>query len=162
MPKLAIYVPKDEMKIVDKWRKKLNFSKIFMRALQQEIQNQSRKVKSPKDKIAAAAEHYKSELSRNSKSLVDFAFELGSGHVLNCRLDAHLLRQLLEIADPNNLNKQQHKLVYDALVGNRREIKAFLHSHGYDVEKFPTVHEQIARGYVQGVAAAWKQIREKM
>ena len=33
MPNLAIYVSKKEMRHIDRWRKKINFSRVFMRAL---------------------------------------------------------------------------------------------------------------------------------
>ena len=37
MPKLAIYVPKKAKKEIDRWRKRINFSQMFMRALEGEI-----------------------------------------------------------------------------------------------------------------------------
>ena len=133
-----------------------------MWALRQEIEQQSRVVKSPRDKIAAAAAYYKQELSRNSKTLVDYAFEIGSQQVLDCQLDARAIRRLLAIDDPGDLSDDQHKMINHALRDQRHEIRSFLSENGYDAEKIPTVQQEMARGFVQGVAAAWEKLRKQM
>jgi len=37
MPKIGVYIPKDRMQDIEKWRKKLNFSAIFMEAFDAKI-----------------------------------------------------------------------------------------------------------------------------
>ena len=44
MPKLAIYVPKKAKKEIDRWRKRINFSQVFMRALENEIRELQRAI----------------------------------------------------------------------------------------------------------------------
>lgn len=162
MPKLAIYVPKDEMKLVDKWRKKLNFSQVFMRALQQEIQSRSRVVRAGKDQVAAAAEHYRQQLSQTSQSLVDFAFEVGSEQVLNCQLTAESIQRLLTLAGAEALDESGLELINESLGSERTRVETFLKENHYDEERYPTARREIAKGYLQGVAQAWKKVCERI
>ena len=105
MPKLAIYVPKKDWREIEKWRKKINFSRIFMQALTREIQERSRGVKASSDRIAAAADFYRQQLAESSAPLTDFSFKQGSEDVLECRLTPQLIQKVAQIEDQDNLQK---------------------------------------------------------
>ena len=117
MPILAIYIPKKNMKLIEKWRKQVNFSKIFMAALDREVKNRSRKVGTKKDKIAMAAEHYKTRLVEDSTVLVDFGYQLGVDDVLECRLETETINKLLNVSEFDDLATDDIPLV------NHREQK---------------------------------------
>ena len=83
MPKLAIYVPKKDMRQIEKWRKKINFSRVFMRALLAEIRERERAGKPSKKgekQMVEAAAHYRQELvaqgsvALDDEELMDIAF----------------------------------------------------------------------------------------
>ena len=83
MPKLAIYVPKKDMKELDKWRKTINFSQVFMMALMDEIHQRSRTPAAGADQLTAAAQHYRRELAGSASPMVDLGYQLGSRKVLS-------------------------------------------------------------------------------
>ena len=162
MPKLAIYVPKKEMKLIDKWRKRINFSQVFMRALQKEIQQQTQKVKGGRDQWTRAAKYYRQVMTDSSQPVVDFGFDLGSRHVLECQLAPETILRLLELNNRKALTSQDFALVQSEIDGDRKVIDKFLKDKGYDVNTFPIAREEVCRGYVQGVADTWKKVCEKM
>ncbi len=162
MPKLAIYVPKKEMREIEKWRKKINFSKIFMTALLKEIRERSRTAKGTKDELAAAAAFYKRKLSENSQSLVDFGFEVGSKHVIGCRLSPDVIRRVLEIEEFDTADSEAIKVIEGAIGSELRLANEHIQKHGYTERSHPTWRHEIFRGYVKGVAAAWKRVCDEM
>ena len=162
MPKLAIYVPKKEMKLIDKWRKRINFSQVFMRALQKEIQQQTQKVKGGQDQWTRAAKYYRQMMTDSSQAVVDFGFDLGSRHVLDCQLSPETILRLHELSKREALTSQDFALIKSEIDGDREGIDRFLNDKGYDVNTFPIAREELCRGYVRGVADAWKKVCEKM
>jgi len=162
MPKLAIYVPKQEMREIDHWRKRINFSRVFMRALQDEIRQRSRTVDAKDDQLAAAARHYRQALTNASGTMTEFGFQLGSDDVLECRLSPESIHRLLEIDDPAQLNANQISTVEAVLEDQAQRITDFAGKHGYDLPLDPALRDAVYRGYVQGVVAAWKQVCHRM
>ena len=66
MPKLAIYVTKKAKKEIDRWRKTINFSQVFMRALEHEIRGRERSLAADDSELAPAARHYRQQMSSHS------------------------------------------------------------------------------------------------
>ncbi len=98
MPKLAIYVPKEEMREIERWRTRLNFSKIFLRAVQREIREQSRDFAADEDDLAKAANHYRRLLADDDATLVDAGHALGVEQVLKCKLTPKQIRRALPLS----------------------------------------------------------------
>lgn len=162
MPKLAIYVPKNRMKDIERWRRRINFSQVFMDALAREIREQTRAAELDKDKLAAAARHYQRELAANCQPLVDCGFKLGSEHVADCRLKLPMIERLTSIVEPDALSSKEIKLVEDALGSESRQVTEYAAEHGYDDKSHPTWRTIVYGGYLRGVSAAWQQVCEKM
>jgi hypothetical protein len=162
MPKLAIYVPKKDMREIEKWRRKINFSQVFMRALGQEIRRQSRKPTAAKDKISAAAAFYRGQLAENSEPLVDFGYQLGTDHVVNCRLTAATIGKLVALKDAEMLDEQQTKLVKKSLGDAHIVVDKFCDDHGFDQRAYPNRQLAVYRGYLAGVADAWQEVCKHM
>jgi hypothetical protein len=162
MPKLAIYIPKKDMKLIEKWRKQVNFSKIFMAALDREVKSRSRKVGAKKDKVAMAAAHYKSRLVEDSTVLVDFGYQLGVDDVLECRLETETIDKLLNIAEFDDLKHDDLNLVSGANKGRTKQIDKFGQTHGYQKHSNPTWRHAVYTGYLKGVSDAWSKVCEQL
>ena len=162
MPKLAIYVPKKDMREIEKWRKKINFSKVFMRALFQEITERSRDFEAPKDKLTTAARHYKDKLVESSESLVEFGYRLGSKHVLDCRLVPDTIMQLLDVGEADSLTSENIVAIEKTMGQDLKSAEAFSQEQGCDERSHPTWRNAICEGYLKGVAAAWTRVCEQM
>lgn len=162
MPKLAIYIAKKDMKTIEKWRKQVNFSKIFMTALDREIRERSRTVTAKQDKLAAAAEHYKARLAKDSGALIDFGYQLGVNDVLECRLATEVITKLLQVEDFEQLSADDVALVKQAIGDHANEIDQFGPTHGYQDQTHPTWRVAVYEGYGKGVAAAWSKVCEQM
>ncbi len=162
MPKLAIYIAKKDMKVIEKWRKHVNFSKIFMTALDREIRERSRTVTAKQDKLAAAAEHYKSRLAKDSGALIDFGHQLGVDDVLECRLTTEQITKLLHVKDFQQLGGDDSALVKQASAAHASVIEEFGRTHGYLDQTHPTWRSAICEGYCKGVSAAWRKVCEQM
>lgn len=162
MPKLAIYVSKKDMRKLDPWRNKINFSQVFMKALQREIQERTRVIQAPKGKVAAAADHYKAKLAENSQALIDFGFQLGSGSVLDCRLSPEAIRSLLAINNADDLTEGDVNTIRETVGEDAKTIDRYAAEHGIDERCNPTWHLAVYSGYVKGVASAWKDVCETM
>lgn len=163
MPKLAIYVPKQEMRKIEKWRKRLNFSRIFMHALEREIHEQSRALEAPDDKLATAARHYKREFAESSEVLFDFGYRLGCRHVLDCRLTPEAIRRLIRLHERDaELGPDENATVEELLGDGLQEVQEFTNGQNYDKDSLPVRRTAVYRGYLKGVADAWKQVCEKM
>jgi hypothetical protein len=161
MPKLAIYIPKTEMREIDKWRKKINFSRVFMQALQQEIQRRSRSLEVGQDKLEAAASHYRRELSADATPLSEFGYQLGSSHVLDCRLQTGEIRRLLRAAE-GDLSGEDIAVADKAISADMAKAESFAREHEFTEETCPDWRRIVLSGYVQGVADAWREVCRKM
>ncbi|MFP6613927.1 MAG: hypothetical protein VB875_15055 [Pirellulales bacterium] len=162
MPKLAIYIPKKNMKLIEKWRKQVNFSKIFMAALDREVKNRSRKVGTKKEKIAMAAEHYKTRLVEDSTVLVDFGYQLGVDDVLECRLETETINKLLNVSEFDDLATDDIPLVTTANKNRAAQIDQFGQTHGYQDHSNPTWRHAVYTGYLKGVSDAWNKVCEQL
>ncbi len=162
MPKLAIYVPKEEMRQIEKWRKRINFSQVFMRALAVEIRERSRGARASGDQVAAAADFYKRKLAANCQPLEDAAFQLGSKHVLDCRLSPEQILRINGLADAESLSKDDVAELEGAIGDDKKNIDAAFKKLDLDEQSFPAWRQVAHRGYAKGVAAAWKQVCERM
>lgn len=162
MPKLAIYIPKDEMRVIEKWRKKINFSQVFMRALHEEIRDRSRRVSTDKEKVQAAAVHYKKMLAASDEPLVDAGFRLGSDHTIGCRLDPETVHRVLQIAEKDELTGVDMETIRKALGADTKQIDKLGQQHPIDERLQPRWRFRVYYGYAKGVAAAWKKIGENM
>ena len=165
MPKLAIYVPKKEMRVIEKWRDEINFSQVFMRALMQEISERSRRVRAQRGQVTAAAKYYQRTLSEASQPLVDFGHKLGARHVLQCRLSPELVLRLAAIARPRKTDAMQSDdvaTIETAIGRDSKCIDDYANQQGYDEQCYPTWRLAVYRGYLGGVGDAWKRVCEKM
>lgn len=162
MPKLAIYVSKQDMKAIERWRKRINFSKVFIRAVFEEIRRLERLAGAPEGKVAAAAEYYRGKLSESAGPVAEFGFELGSSHVLDCRLSPETIRQLLELKCQEAVGEKQRKIVDKAIGDDMHRVNQCAQEHGFHDEQFPTWRDAVYRSYLSGVAAAWERVCAKM
>jgi hypothetical protein len=162
MPKLAIYVPKKDMREIERWRKRINFSQVFMKALSQEIRDRSRMVEAPEEKVAAAADYYKRKLAEGSASLVDVGYSLGAGHVVECQLAPETIRGLLEIEELDSLTTGDLTAIEAAIGKDKKTVADLLQEQGYSDESHPMWRVAFYQGYVRGVTEAWKQVCEQM
>ena len=162
MPKLAIYIPKEEMRRLEKWRKRINFSRIFMQALEQEIREQTRMADVADGKLVAAAKYYQRKLSESCQPLVDAGFELGTARVLRCRLTPEQIRQLLEISEQDEYSDESVVELEKVIGDDHKRLAKTFQKLGFDEQSFPTWRRMAYRGFVQGVAAAWRQVCERM
>ena len=162
MPKLAIYIPKQDMKLIEKWRKQVNFSKIFMAALDREIRDRSRAVTAKNDKLSVAAEHYRSHLAKDSGGLIDFGYQLGVDDVLECRLTTETITKLLNVEDVEELTNDDLVLVKQANQDRSDQIDHFGWTHGYRDQTHPTWRVAVYTGYLKGVSDAWSKVCEQM
>jgi hypothetical protein len=157
MPKLAIYVPKEDMKEIERWRKKVNFSKIFMHALRREIRDRSRVVKAADGQLAKAAEHYRRALAQDLSSLVDVGYELGSRHVLECKLSTAAIRRLRTLSEQDTLEAAEVESVSQWL-GGEKVLDELARGQELAEHADPISCELICRGYARGVADAWEKV----
>lgn len=162
MPKLAIYVPKQQMRELDKWRKQINFSKVFMRAVMQEIRDRTQFGEESSDEVANAARHYKRMLSASagSEEVIAAGHRLGTRHVLDCRLAPETLRSLMDCQEP--LSDDDVKTIEKAIGDDKKSLVDVLRGEGFDDDTYPTWRSDAYRGYVKGVSDAWKRVREQM
>jgi hypothetical protein len=161
MPKLAIYVPKEDMKEIERWRKKLNFSKIFMHALRREIRDRSRVPKASEGQLAKAAEHYRRALAQDLSSLVDAGYELGSSYVLDCKLSTEAIRKLRMFAERDAFDSSEMEAICE-LLGGRRVLDELARTQGLAEHADPISCELICRGYARGVADVWEKVCERL
>jgi len=162
MPKLAIYVSKQDMKSIERWRKRINFSKLFIHAVFDEMRRLERSVTAPEGKVAAAADYYRSKMSQIAGPLTEFGFELGAAHVLDCKLSPEVIRKLLEVRNVGVEAAEDRKLIEQTLGEDLRNVEQFANDHGFREETFPTWRTAAYRGYLDGVAAAWEKVCLKM
>jgi hypothetical protein len=161
MPKLAIYIPKKDMRELDRWRKKINFSQVFMTALRREIRDQTRNSSAPSDELARAAVHYRRSLAEEVGSVGDTAYQLGSADVLQCRLTVPVIRSLLELANLETLSADEIESTVEAMGGNEA-LEAIAEKHGVDDRTDLTWRELACRNYIKGVVDVWAQVRERI
>jgi hypothetical protein len=161
MPKLAIYIPKKDMREIEQWRKKLNFSQVFMRALRQEIRERSRFLKMPDEQLARAAEYYRNVLMEDSNSLIEIGYKRGCAHVLDCALSPPVIRRLCRLNAAETFEPEDLEVVAEAL-GGQKTLARLVSDEGLDDRTHPVCRESICRGYVKGVADAWARVCEQM
>lgn len=159
MPKLAIYVPKKEMRELEKWRKQINFSKVFMRAVMREIRQRARSVRED-DRVASAAEHYKQRLAVDSGPLEELGFDLGTAHVLDCRLSPEQIRQVVELGEFDPARPEHASLVEKTIGDEMTKVDGALEG-GTDASR-QAWRLVVYGGYVKGVVTAWQRVCEQM
>ena len=155
MPKLAIYVPKDEMKKIDRWRKKINFSRVFMRALAREIERQSSPAPD-NDKLAAAAMHYGRELASDLTPIRQLGVQLGTADVVECRLTKQQVYVVLGLDDGKP--KKRELACLEALKDHKKAIDATWKKSHRDESKHPGWKRELVDGYIDGVRSAWDEV----
>jgi hypothetical protein len=161
MPKLAIYVPKQDMREIERWRKKLNFSQIFMTALRREIQERSRTMEVSGGQLSRAAEFYRKSLEEDSGCLLDAGYQLGVSSVLGCRLTVPSIRSVLMLDAGMPLSAADVEVVCRAL-GDADALNRLAQEHGVQSATDPTWRELICRGFAKGVADTWEKVCERM
>jgi hypothetical protein len=166
MPKLAIYVPKKDMRQIERWRKKINFSRVFMRALMAEIHERERAGKSSKKgekQMAEAAAHYRQELvAQGSLALDDEAYQLGFNQVVQCHLSAESIRAMLLLQDKDEWAGDERQRVKESLGDGQDRLLAVAREHGFDESSRPVWETSVLRAYTKGVADAWRRVCEEM
>jgi len=162
MPKLAIYVPKPQMRELEKWRKKINFSQVFTRAVMQEIRDRTRLTEESADDVANAARHYKRLLSSSagSEEVVAAGHRLGTRHVLDCHLSPEVLRRLMDCNE--HLSDDDVEAIEKAIGDDKKSLTDVLQDEGHNDDSYPTWRFDAYRGYLKGVADAWQRVREQM
>jgi hypothetical protein len=161
MPKLAIYIPKKDLREIEQWRRKLNFSQIFMKALRQEIRERSRMRDASDDQLTRAAEHYRHVLIEDCGCLTDIGYDLGCTQVLECVLTPGVIRQMLKLNDAGELQSADLEEVAKAM-GGRQTLTELARGQGVDDQTHPTWRQSICGGYVKGVADAWARVCEQI
>lgn len=158
MPKLAIYVPKQEMKKIDRWRKKINFSRVFMQALAREIKRQSQPA-TGNDKLAAAAVHYGQQLSDDLSPVREFGVQLGTADVMDCRLTMPEIQAILRLIESSVAEKKDLEDVRQrCLKQHRKKIMDFAAKRSMDDVKHPGWRPHLLDGYAEGVQTAWDEV----
>ena len=163
MPKLAIYVPKAEMKLVEKWRKRLNFSRIFMKALHAEIERQQaekggrRPSTTTAAEVAVAAKFYKSQLNEPAESLEQLGKRTAREQILACTLPVDVVQQLTALCDQDVLSPEDMRFIKRQV--EKTPAAADKRLHGND-QKRPDV-DAFARAYLQGIAKTWQEISKQ-
>ncbi len=162
MPKLAIYVPKQQMRELEKWRKQINFSQVFTQAVMQEIRERTQLKQESGDEVTNAARHYKRMLSASpgSDEVTAAGHRLGTRHVLDCRLAPETLRRLMECQ--KQLTEDDTKAVEKAIGDDKQALIDVLSGEGFDDDSYPTWRSDAYRGYVKGVTDAWHRVRDQM
>ena len=162
MPKLAIYVSKQDMKSIERWRKRINFSKVFIQAVFDEIRRLERSTKAPREKLGEAVDYYRTKLTKSAAPLTDFGFELGNAAVMECRLSPEIIQRLVKsqesVVDEHGIKK----LVEQALDADLRKIDEYARQHSIDDKSNPAWRSAIYAGYRDGVASAWEKVCEQM
>ena len=161
MPKLAIYVPKAEMKLVEKWRKRLNFSRIFMQALHAEIERQQAKRKghrspSAADDVVRAAEFYQAQLNEPSETLEQLGKRVAREQILSCAVQVDIVQKLVEMCDQDALSAEDMTLIKRQIEKTFVAADKRLHGTGNK-----PLADAFATAYVQGIAEAWQEISEQ-
>lgn len=167
MPKLAIYVPKKDMRQIEKWRKKINFSRVFMRALLAEIHERERASKSPRKgegrQVAEAAAHYRQEIvAQGSVALEDEAYRLGFNRIILCQLPAEFIRAMLPLQDKDEWSSDDRKQVKESLGDDQGRLFDVAREQGFDDSSRPVWETSMLRAYVKGIAEAWRRVCEEM
>lgn len=161
MPKLAIYVPKQEMREIERWRKTLNFSRIFMKALRQEIQRRTQLAGVGGDEVAKAAEHYRQLLADDDHGPEELGHQLGRTHVLECKLTPSEIRSVLRLQGRSDWTEDEEKLVR-RLAGGKNQLSQMATNREWTQQSHPTWEASLLNGYVEGVAAAWERVCEHL
>ena len=161
MPKLAIYVPKKDMKQIEKWRKKINFSRVFMSALNREIRERTRNCEAATEELSLAATHYKAQLADITEPLVDLGYRLGTDQVLGCGQSAEAIVRLISI-DENDIQPDDRQLLEAALKDNTQRVESFLRDNNFDDQSHPTWRNAVFRGYLKGVRDTWRRVCDEM
>ena len=166
MPKLAIYVPKKDMRQIEKWRKKINFSRVFMRALMAEIRELERAKKPSKKsekQMAEAAAHYRQELvAQGSVALDDEAYQLGFNQVIQCRLSAESIRAMLPLQQKDEWSSEDHEQVKESLGVDQETLQKVAREQGFDDTSRAVWETSVLRAYVNGITEAWRRVCEEM
>ena len=77
MPKLAISDPKKAKKEIDRWRKRIKFSQVFMRGLKNEIREFQMAIDADDSQLTTVAQHYRRRLAGDRDALVSLAHAEG-------------------------------------------------------------------------------------
>ena len=165
MPKLAIYVPKKDMRQIERWRKEINFSQVFMKAVLAEIRQKERwsGASGDNEQVASAAEFYRRKLvEEGGDGIVEYGHSIGLKHVLECRLSPVVIRRMVEIHRSDELGKKASADVAEAVGEDLKEADALAERGGYDPTSQPAWRSALYRGYVSGVASAWEKVCEQM
>ena len=167
MPKLAIYVPKKEMRHIDRWRKKINFSQVFMRALGAEIERlESKGGDDGPDRLAMAATHYQQAMSEHqSDSLTARASQIGCDHVLSCDLSPTTILSLIALYERDSetgLTPNQRDQIRE-MIGDQYEVLRTAAERDGLLTQSAQDWEQVAyEAYLQGVCEMWRKVCEKI
>ena len=154
------------MRQIEKWRKKINFSRVFMRALLAEIRERERVGKPTKKgekQMAEAAAHYRQELvAQGSVALDDAAYQMGFNRVVHCHLPAESIRAMLPLQDKDDWASDEQKRVKESLGDDHDDLLKVAREHGFDETSRPVWETSVLRAYVKGIAEAWRRVCEEM
>ena len=162
MPKLAIYVPKKAKKEIDRWRKRINFSQMFMRALEGEIRELQRAVDADDSQLTAAAQHYRRQMVDDREVVVSLGHTEGARLVLECQLDPEAIQTLVKWSEEPELDGKQRDRIAELLGKDGDALRKSVKTLGYRPETHPGLDNDLFRGVVRGVTDAWGRVCEQM
>ena len=162
MPKLAIYVPKKAKKEIDRWRNRINFSQMFMRALEGEIRELQRAVDADDSQLATAAQHYRRQMADGREMVVSLGHTEGVRLVLECQLHPEAIRTLVKWSEEPELDGKQRDRIAELLGKDGDALRKSVKTLGYRPETHPGLDNDLFRGVVRGVTDAWGRVCEQM
>ncbi len=162
MPKLAIYVPKKAKKEIDRWRKRINFSQVFMRALENEIRELQRAIDADDSQLTTAAQHYRRQMAGDRDALVSLGHAEGVRLVLECQLDSDAIHTMVQWSADGDLEIKQCVRVSEILGKEVESLVKSAKKMGYRADSHPGLEADLFRGVVRGVTDAWGRVCEQM
>ena len=162
MPKLAIYVPKQAKKEIERWRKRINFSQVFMRALEGEIRELQRAVDADDSQLTAAAQHYRRQMADDREVVVSLGHTEGVRLVLECRLDPEAIQTVAKWSEEAALDGKQRERIGELLGKNGDVLRKSAKKLGYRPETHPGLENDLFHGVVRGITDAWGRVCQQM
>ncbi|MCR4412807.1 MAG: hypothetical protein NUV77_10325 [Thermoguttaceae bacterium] len=156
MAKIGVYVPDEKMPEVEKWRDKINFSRVFMDAFQREVRTQQ---------MLQVSQNELENVVNRLRREFDEHFQAGKEAGLGCGTawakDEAYLRQFRELCDPPEGADPLEENDFFRIVGECYEAFVDDQCKESGLDR-PAYVAGYIEGFIEGARAIWVQVRDKL
>ncbi|MBW3597692.1 MAG: hypothetical protein KY475_10490 [Planctomycetes bacterium] len=158
MAKIGIYIPDDMVDEIEKWRAKMNFSRIFVEAFERAVLESADEDRVTKKELRVAVQRMKKAMGRDAEQGRKDGVELGRHWALELAPRDKLRAVASGRSQPDDLERFVGADYDRAPPGDMAYLNDRFPHHGHNVQDWEAYNSGRNEGFVEGATQVWNRL----